>query len=425
MKHRRRRPRPRRFVLIVLLVAFSALPAHAATAGSAGPAVPGAAEDVRLLVRTIESQHPSPFHGISKEDLEAAGAALAARADALHRDELIVELMRLIALLGERDGHSGIYPGDEHTLPLHLYPLKLYDFSDGLVVVGENGVSGTVGARVVAIEGRPIAEVVALVRPLIARDNEWQRRLMLPEFVVTAEVLHGLGVTSSAERATFTLESSSGRRDVQLAPLPAARYLSLFGYPGQLKPVGLARTPLWIRNAGRSQRVTLLQRGRVVYVTYNSTGPADALAARIVRLARKRVFRRLIVDVRLNGGGDNTTYFSLVNALRNRAVNRHRPPALLIGRMTFSAASNFVTDVERRTRSRFFGEPTGGAPNQWGDAAQFRLPNVGVRFYLPRYYVQRSTPDDPRVTTEPHVRVDLSSADWFAGRDPVLEAALR
>jgi DNA-binding PadR family transcriptional regulator len=86
---------------------------------------------------------------------------------------------------------------------------------------------------------------------------------------------------------------------------------------------------------------------------------------------------------------------------------------------------DFVTDVERRTRSRFFGEPTGGAPNQWGDAAQFRLPNVGVRFYLPRYHVQRSTPDDPRVTTEPHVRVDLSSADWFAGCDPVLEAALR
>ena len=59
-----------------------------------------------------------------------------------------------------------------------------------------------------------IAEVAAMVRPLIARDNEWQRRLLAPEFLVTAEVLHA-GVTPSAERATFTLESSSGRRDVQ------------------------------------------------------------------------------------------------------------------------------------------------------------------------------------------------------------------
>jgi hypothetical protein len=418
----KRRPRrPRRFVLILLLLAFGYLPAS----GGAAVSVAGAAADVRLLVSTIESQHPSPFHGISKEALEAAGEALAARADGMHRDELVVELMRLIASLGERDGHSGIYPGDEHSPRLHLYPLKLYDFSDGLIVVGESGVAGALGARLVAIEGRPIAEVAAMVRPLIARDNEWQRRLLAPEFLVTAEVLHGLGVTPSAERATFTLESSSGRREVQLAPLPSSTYSSQFGFPGQMKPVGVSRPPLWIRNRAKSQAVTLLQRGRVVFVTYNSTGPTDALAERIVRLARKRVFRRLIVDVRLNGGGDNTTYFSLVNALRQRAVNRYRQPALLIGRVTFSAAGNFVTDVERRTRARFFGEPTGAAPNQWGDAAQFRLPNVGLRYYLPRYYVQRSTPDDPRVTTEPHIRVDLSSADWFAGRDPVLEAALR
>ena len=418
---KRRPPRPRRFVLILLLLAFAWLP----SSGSAASSVAGGAADVRLLVSTIESQHPSPFHGISKAALEAAGEALAARADGLHRDQLIVELMRLLASLGERDGHSGIYPGDEHAPRLHLYPLKLYDFSDGLFVVGESRAPGTVGSRVVAIDGRPIDEIAAQVRPLIARDNEWQRRLMLTEYVVTAEVLHGLGVTRGADGATFTLESASGRRDVRLAPVPAAQYVALFGWPGRLKPVGVARPPLWVRNAEKSQAVTLLQQGRVVYVTYNSTSPADALAARIVRLARKRVFRRLIVDVRLNGGGDNTTYFSLVNALRNRAVTRYRPPAVLIGRMTFSAASNFVTDVERRTRSRFFGEPTGGAPNQWGDAAQFRLPNVGLRFYLPRYYVQRSTPDDPRVTTEPQVRVDLSSADWFAGRDPVLQAALR
>jgi hypothetical protein len=120
----KRRPRrPRRFVLILLLLAFAWLPAS----GAAAPSVAGGAADVRLLVSTIESQHPSPFHGISKEALDAAGEALAARAEGMHRDQLIVELMRLVASLGERDGHSGIYPGDEHSPRLHLYPLKLYD----------------------------------------------------------------------------------------------------------------------------------------------------------------------------------------------------------------------------------------------------------------------------------------------------------
>jgi hypothetical protein len=415
-----KRPR-RRFTLVLLVVGLLC----ACAVGSAAPAVPGAAADVRLLVRTIESQHPSPYHGISREQLHAVGESLAARADRLERDELIVELMRLIALLGERDGHSGIHPGTPHARPLHLYPLKLYDFSDGMFVIDSQGTTDALGARLVAIEGTPIEAVAAKIRPLIARDNEWQRRMLLPEFVVTAEVLHGLGITPSADQATFTLQTAAGRRDVQLRPLVSSSYLQRFGYPWQLRPVGVARPPLWIRNAGKAQAVTLLQRGRVVYVTYNSTGPADALAARVHRLAQRRDFRRLIVDVRLNGGGDNTTYFSLLNVLRRRAVNRYRPPTVLIGRVTFSAATNFVTDAELRTRARFVGEPTGGAPNQWGDSAQFQLPNVGLTYYLPRLYSQKSTPDDPRVTTEPHVRIDLSSSDWFAGRDPVLEAALR
>jgi hypothetical protein len=413
--------RRRRFS-IILLVAGALC---GCSSGSAASSVPGAAEDVRLLVRTIESQHPSPYHGASREELRAAGEALAARADGMDRDALVVELMRLIALLGERDGHSGIHPGTPHRQPLHLYPLKLYEFSDGLFVIGAQGAADAVGARVIAIEGVPIETVADRVRPLIARDNDWQRRMLLPEFIVTAEVLHGLGITANADSATFTLEAGGVRRNVTLAPIAAARYVSTLGYPWQLNPVGVARVPLWIRNRGRAQAVTPLQRGRILYVTYNSTGPAEALASRIRRLAARRLFRKVIVDVRLNGGGDNTTYFALVNALRSRSVNRHGPPAVLIGRVTFSAAANFVTDVERRTRARFYGEPTGGAPNQWGDSASFQLPNVGLTFFLPRYYVQKSTPDDPRVTTEPHVRVDLSSTDWFSGRDPVLAAAMR
>ena len=41
-----------------------------------------------------------------------------------------------IALLGPRNGHTGLFPGDpSHTRELHLYPLRLYDFADGLYVV--------------------------------------------------------------------------------------------------------------------------------------------------------------------------------------------------------------------------------------------------------------------------------------------------
>ena len=40
-------------------------------------------------------------------------------------------------------------------------------------------------------------------------------------------------------------------------------------------------------------------------------------------------------------------------------------------------------------------------------------------------YVQKSAADDTRLTIDTGRPAPLSSADWFAGRDPALAAALR
>jgi hypothetical protein len=58
-------------------------------------------------------------------------------------------------------------------------------------------------------------------------------------------------------------------------------------------------------------------------------------------------------------------------------VRRSRP-VVLTGRTTFSAAGNFVAEVERFTRARLIGEPPGGSANQWADFAPVTLPDVGL-----------------------------------------------
>ncbi len=225
---------------------------------------------------------------------------------------------------------------------------------------------------------------------------------------------------------TFTLQSAAGRRDVELAPIAASSYTARFPYYWQppAAPPGV-RNPLWVRYRGTEQAVTTLQRGRFVYVAYTHTGDAGDLADRIKRLARKPAFRRLIVDVRQNGGGDNTRYFPLLDAIASKVVNRRSRPVLLTGRTTFSAAGNFAADVEQSTRARLIGEPPGGSPSQWGDFAPFVLPNVGLEVLVATQYIERGRDGDTRAALEPHLRVELSSSDWLAGRDPVLQAALR
>jgi hypothetical protein len=75
--------------------------------------------------------------------------------------------------------------------------------------------------------------------------------------------------------------------------------------------------------------------------------------------------------------------------------------------------------------TRLIGEPPGGSPSQWGDFAPFVLPNVGLEVLVATQYIERGRDGDTRAALEPHLRVELSSVDWLAGRDPVLAAALR
>jgi C-terminal processing protease CtpA/Prc len=81
--------------------------------------------------------------------------------------------------------------------------------------------------------------------------------------------------------------------------------------------------------------------------------------------------------------------------------------------------------VDAFTRARVVGEPAGGSPHQYGDHASVELPSLGVTVYVAPQYVQVLGRDDQRVELVPDVPVVQTAADFFAGRDPVLTAALR
>ena len=136
--------------------------------------------------------------------------------------------------------------------------------------------------------------------------------------------------------------------------------------------------------------------------------------------------RRVVVDVRLNGGGDNTTYGPLTSLFRSPAVNKRGRLYLLTGRATFSAAANFAAEIDRDTRAIIVGEPTGGGVETYGDTFPLTLPTLGWTVHIAaRYHERKKSRNDHRLAVDPDVPVDLTSSQYFAGRDPVLERALR
>ena len=401
-----------------------------ASAAQARPSAPStAAADVIELGKSVEMIHPDPFREVSRRRFQADVSALARRAPSLARNELLVGVLRIIASLGPRNGHTGLFPGDAaHTRALSFYPLRLYEFSDGLYVVDAVD-RALVRSRVVAIDGVPIDRVLALVRPLTPGDNEWNIRGLAPHFLLTAEVLDGLGVTDGEQSAEFTLERSGARTAVTLSAIPAARYTRrfadpMFGHYPSVLPA--AAKPLYLSGSARPLWARTLANGRAVYVGYNSVRPpTEALLAKIERLVRGPRVRRVVVDVRLNGGGDNTTYGPLTSVLGSRVVNRRGRLYLLVGRATFSAAGNFSAEIDRDTKAVIVGEPTGGGVETYGDTVPILLPTLGWSVHIAvRYHERKNGRSDRRLAVAPDVPLAVTSAQYFAGRDPVLERAL-
>jgi C-terminal processing protease CtpA/Prc len=154
--------------------------------------------------------------------------------------------------------------------------------------------------------------------------------------------------------------------------------------------------------------------------------PSQALVDRVTKLSRGPQVKRVIVDLRLNGGGDNTTYGSLLSALTDSSVNRKGRLFVLIGRATFSAAANFAADVDRLTKATFIGEPTGGFVRGYGDTVSVLLPKSGINVRIAaRYWDFGKGARDRRLAVNPDRKVKVTIADFLAGRDPVLAAALR
>jgi hypothetical protein len=130
--------------------------------------------------------------------------------------------------------------------------------------------------------------------------------------------------------------------------------------------------------------------------------------------------------VRLNGGGNNFLNRSLLRGIiRTTKIDQPGKLFVIIGRQTFSAAQDFVGELENYTNAIFVGEPTGESPNQFGDPAPIVLPNSGITVRASTLWWQFADPRDARKWTGPQIAAELTSADYRNNIDPALNAILK
>ncbi|HVE60093.1 MAG TPA: S41 family peptidase, partial [Pyrinomonadaceae bacterium] len=390
-------------------------------------------EDLRFMAQEMPKRHKDMFHRITREQFEAAIKNLDARIPNLERNQIIVEMQRIAAMIG--DGHTNLYPTRDAKVGFHILPVKLYLFSDGLFIrAAKKEQADLVGARIIKIGNLTAQQAVAKAGALVGSDNEWDAKYFAPQLLVMPEILHALGMSNDTGSASFTLEKNGKQQTVLLKQIGLAEVM-----PGDtdmtwtakdgwidLRDAATDPLPLWLKNPANKFWFEMLSDKQTLYVQLNQVGGKDdesleEFAKRLATFIESNPIEKLVLDLRLNRGGNGTLLRPLVTALIKSKINQPNKFFTVIGRSTFSAAQFLVNDLEHYTDTIFVGEPSGSKGNIYGDSRKIILPNSGITVRVSIYYWQDWHPLDSREWTAPQLTAELSSEEYRTNVDPALK----
>lgn len=240
--------------------------------------------------------------------------------------------------------------------------------------------------------------------------------------MVYVEWLVGTGVVEDPATPAYLLEQPDGTQvTVNPASLDEGAWAEAFGVVGDLvgdAPEAVARRtePAWTR---------LDKASKTFILSYNDY--EDMLLPKAITAMEQALdagtATRVVLDMRYLRGGNGSLAQPLIEALgTDPRFDQPGSLVVLIGRENVSAGTLTAAQIEEQTAAVFVGEATPArADNFLCPCRETTLPNSGFVVSVPTY--TRNT-GDTRDAIRPDISIALQSADFFAGKDPVLDAVL-
>ncbi|HEV2120909.1 MAG TPA: hypothetical protein VGS11_12505 [Candidatus Bathyarchaeia archaeon] len=372
-------------------------------------------EDLRFLARELPKRHANAFHHVSRERFETIVAELDRNIDHLNSDEIYVGMNRLTNMIG--DGHTYMpSPTDDAT-----FPLKLERFGEEYrVVESTSDYKGALGGRVIEIEGTPITRAREMLFSLTPGDEtQVLRDLRVTTLLTRGSVLHGTGIIHDRNTTRYTLANDDGREfNIDTHPI-AFRKRSRANWTHVFK-----EPPLFRQRHGVSFWYAHLRNHDAIYVSFRGYKDLRNHSRQLFRQISRHTPDKLVIDMRLNGGGDYEKGLKyLVHPIRDLSeINRKGHLFVLIGPSTFSAAMSNSAHFRYQTSAILVGQQIGEKPNSYQEARSMKLPNshwtvqYSVKFYK---FVESG-----ENLIRPDKEIIPSWNDYRSGHDPVLEWAL-
>ena len=391
-------------------------------------------EDLKFLQETVHQDYPFLFKKTTAKEFDAAVEKLNSEIPNLQDQEIVVGIARIVSSF--KYGHTDIsFRQDPFTFS--QLPFNLYHFSDGVYIQGTHkDYQNALGAKVIAVEATPIAKALELIYPVVPVENEQYFKAFGLNYLKFPEVLHAQKITSTLKSTIeLTLEKDGKTFKQVFKTLPKGERVpvtySLVKQEGDwLEARNQNETPYYLKNLDKIYDYEYLADEKTVYVRHSQIqdDPSEAIPAfykRVFDFIDSNDVEKLVIDVRLNGGGNNYKNKPIITGIiESEKINKVGKLFVIIGRRTFSACQNLVNEMSNYTNAIFIGEPTAENINFYGDNRTVTLPNSKIPTYLSFAWWQDKPQWENADWLAPHTAVDMSFEQYKTNQEPVLEAAL-
>jgi hypothetical protein len=393
------------------------------------------------------------YSDAARAEAESRLAALEARVGEVSQAYFELELARIVALAD--NGHTAAFPGPRSRRFNRIMEVRLAPFGEDFHVLrAAPGHADLLGARLIAIDGRPVAQVRDVGRSLAGGLPMWRDR-GVPYFLESPEQMHALGVIASPERAAYRFRLANGRTVTRrFTPEPAnpgrvRANADRWYYPQLMQEEGenwrallmADQAPWSLRDPGTPFRMRDAPEidAFVIELRQNtSSGEMDIAEFMLDSLeaARTSGRRNIVLDMRMNGGGD----------LNNTRAWVRRLPRVVPGRVfaltspwTFSAAISTIGYLKQEAPDRvvIVGEHVGDRLDFYAEGGNSAvLPNSGafIDYATERHDYRTGCRNIENchgsvvrhpISVEslaPDIEAPWTIEAYMAGRDPAIEA---
>lgn len=327
-------------------------------------------QDLDAYKSGLEQKHINLYNKISEAEFDSELDLIKSSIDNKTDFQAVMDLMRLTRKIG--DGHTAISLSNLET---HNFPFEIQQFdNDWRIVKIAKPYRHLMGTQLIAVDDTPISiatQKVGEVAQFV--ENPHSKMIRTAQYLPISEILFELKLIKEKDKASFTFKNDDETVFTETLAISdeSGEYEELtISVPEIKKPAETSNDGFWYAKISGTDGL---------YIHFESYPPFEKMmqiAEEMVGYIFQNNIRKLVIDLRNNGGGDLYVGLVLANAL-NLAdpVDWQSGVYVLADKVTFSAAASNTALFRELLNAKIVGEPTGSNPTGFQDMDAFELPN--------------------------------------------------